>query len=49
VTAKQAIVTLLEGADIILFFLALGITKCLNQWKQKKIIFREEYERNVQD
>jgi len=41
VTTKQASVTLPEGAGIIFFFLALGITKFPSQWKQEKKI-REE-------
>jgi hypothetical protein len=49
VTAKQASITLPEGAGIILFFLALGITKFPNKWKQEKCILREEYERIIQE
>jgi hypothetical protein len=44
---KQASVALPEGASIILFFLALGITKFPTQ--RKKIIFREKYEKTIQE
>jgi hypothetical protein len=39
VTARQASFGLLEGADILLFFLAVGPTKFLNQWKPKNLFF----------